>query len=113
MVENSLRAKNQINPFIPFDRTPTSDRQTQTDGHRAIASTRAASMASRGKKMYGCVCLEAWALVVVAHRSTMRLGTPVLSTRHDGVTHIAYILISFPQCPLTSPNFTSAARAQT
>jgi len=57
MVENSLRAKNQINPFIPFDRTPTCDRQTQTDGHRAIASTRAASMASRGKK---CMVAFVW-----------------------------------------------------
>jgi len=25
----------QINPFIPFDRTPTCDRQRQTDRHRA------------------------------------------------------------------------------
>jgi len=37
-----------INPFFPFDRTPTGDRQTDTDrhGHRAIASTRA-SIVSR------------------------------------------------------------------
>jgi len=31
LVERSLRAKNQINPFTPFDRRPTCDRQTQ--GH--------------------------------------------------------------------------------
>ena len=30
LVERSLRAKKQINPFIPFDRTPTCDRRTRT-----------------------------------------------------------------------------------
>ena len=43
LVEKSLHAENQINPFIPFVRTPTdtdgqtdrqTDRQTDTDGHR-------------------------------------------------------------------------------
>jgi len=41
----------QIKPSIPFDRTPTCNRQTAKDrhrhGHRAIASTRA-SITSRG-----------------------------------------------------------------
>ena len=37
-----------VHPFIPFDRTPrTCDRQTQTDGHRAIASTRASIASCR------------------------------------------------------------------
>ena len=44
LVERSLHAKNQINPSIPFDRTPTCDRQTQTQGRSY--STRA-SIASR------------------------------------------------------------------
>ena len=41
LVEKKLRAKNLINPFMAFDTTPTYDRQTQTDRHRAIASTHA------------------------------------------------------------------------
>ena len=49
MVEGSYHAKNQLDSFIRFDRTPTCDRQTDTDGHRAIASSRA-SIASRGCK---------------------------------------------------------------
>ena len=52
LVERSLHAKNQINPFIPFDRTPTcdnlTDRQTQTwtQGHR-LAQRRADDNAFR------------------------------------------------------------------
>ena len=33
LVERSLRAKNQLDPFIHFDRTPTCDRQTDTHTH--------------------------------------------------------------------------------
>ena len=31
LVERSLHANKEINPFIPFDRTSTYDRQTDTD----------------------------------------------------------------------------------
>jgi len=52
-VERSPYVKNHINPFIPFDRTPSCYRQTQTQtdrhGDRAVAITRA-SIASRGYK---------------------------------------------------------------
>jgi len=49
LVERSLHAKTQLDPSNHFNRTPTCDRHRhrQTDGHRAIASTRA-STASRG-----------------------------------------------------------------
>jgi len=43
LVERSLRAKKQTNPFIPFDRRPTCDRQT--DRHRQTR-TQGASIAS-------------------------------------------------------------------
>jgi len=50
LVERSFPAKNQINPFIPFDKTPTCDRQTDRHHrHRAIANNRA-SIPSRGQK---------------------------------------------------------------
>jgi len=52
-VERSLHAKNHINPSIPFDRTPTRDRQT--DRHRAVASIRA-SIASRSNKVMTSHC---------------------------------------------------------
>ena len=38
-VKGSSRAKNQPDLFSRFDRTPTCERQTQRDRHRAIAST--------------------------------------------------------------------------
>ena len=44
--ERSLLAKNQLDPAIHFNRTPTCDRHRH--GHRSIASTRA-SIATRGK----------------------------------------------------------------
>ena len=47
-VEGSSHTKNQLDSFSRFDRTPTCDRQTQTVGHRAMASARA-SKASCGK----------------------------------------------------------------
>ena len=37
-VERSFHATNQLDPFIRFGRTPTCDRQTDTDGHRATAN---------------------------------------------------------------------------
>ena len=46
-VERSTHAKNQPDSFSCFDRTPTCHRQTQTDGHGAMATTRT-SIASRG-----------------------------------------------------------------
>ena len=55
--------QNQLDPSIHFDRTPTSDRQTQTQtdrhGHRVTVSTRA-SRASRGndKKNKGKLLLR-------------------------------------------------------
>jgi len=63
-VEGSSHAKIQLDSFIRFDRTPTCDKtdrhrrtdgQTdrQTDGHRAMASTRA-SKAPRGLKNVAC-----------------------------------------------------------
>jgi len=33
-VTGSLCAKDQLDPFSHFDGTPTSDKQTQTQGHR-------------------------------------------------------------------------------
>jgi len=53
MLGKSSRAKNQLDSFSRFDRTPTCGRQIntdtdrQTDRHKAMASTRA-SIASRG-----------------------------------------------------------------
>ena len=38
-MEGSSRAKNQLDPSICFDRTPTCDRQTDTDRHLVIGST--------------------------------------------------------------------------
>jgi len=46
--KKGIRAKKQINPFTPLDRTPTCGRQTDRHGHRAMASTRA-SITSRGR----------------------------------------------------------------
>ena len=38
-VQGSSHAKNQLDSFSRFDRTPTCDRRIDTDGHRPTAST--------------------------------------------------------------------------
>ena len=61
MVEGSSRAKNQLDVFNRFDRTPTCDRHRRTDGHRAIASARG-SIASCGllntARVLLCCCVQ-------------------------------------------------------
>ena len=48
-----LTCQNQLDSFSRFDRTPTWDRQTDTNGHRPMASIYRGCIASRGKKCVG------------------------------------------------------------
>jgi len=49
MWEGSSHAQNQLDSFSRFDRTPTCDRQTDTDGQtQGRIASRRASTASRG-----------------------------------------------------------------